>query len=90
MFFIVFQFLVIVSLFTIMKIYPLHRPKLRSMRIYDGKEDLRIIKKIVLRNAVQFFQSSKKSFLRERSVSFLSLQRKISADSTESNRRRSS
>jgi hypothetical protein len=44
--FIVFQFLVIVSLFTIMKIYLLHRPKLPNMRIYDGKEDLRIIKNL--------------------------------------------
>jgi hypothetical protein len=67
--FIVFQFLVTVSPFAIMKIYLLI---------------------IVLRDTVQFIRSSKKSFLREHSVSFLSLQRKVSADSAESRRRRSS
>jgi hypothetical protein len=47
------------------------------------KEDFRSYQKFVLRNALQFIQSSKKSFLRERSVSFLCLQRKINADSAE-------
>ena len=47
------------------------------------KEDFRSYQKFVLRNALQFIQSSKKPFLRERSVSFLCLQRKINADSAE-------
>jgi hypothetical protein len=41
-------------------------------------------------DTVQIVRSSKKSFLRERSVSFLNVQRKINADSAESKRRRSS
>jgi hypothetical protein len=70
--FIVFQSLVTVSLFTIIKIYIFSIGlSCRSIRIYGGMEDLRIIKKFVLRNAVQFLRNSKKSFLRERSVSFL-------------------
>jgi hypothetical protein len=47
------------------------------------KEDFRSYQKFVLRNALQFIQSSRKSFLREHSVSFLCLQRKINADSAE-------
>jgi hypothetical protein len=46
--------------------------------------------KFDLTDTVQIVRSSKKSFLRERSVSFLNLQRKINADSAESKRRRSS
>jgi hypothetical protein len=58
------------------------------MRIYGGTEDLRIIKKFVLRNAVQFLRSSKKSFLRERSVSFLLKSRsKGNAELTAKNKR---
>jgi hypothetical protein len=44
----------------------------------------------VLIDTEQVVRNSKKSFLSERSVSFLSLQRKVSADSAESKRRRSS
>jgi hypothetical protein len=70
-FFIVFQSLVTVSLFTIMKIYFLHRlelPKHKNLWWHEGPSNYQ---KFVLRNAVQFLRSSKKSFLRERSVSFL-------------------
>jgi hypothetical protein len=44
----------------------------------------------VLIDTEQVIRNSKKSFLSKRSVSFLSLQRKVSADSAESKRRRSS
>jgi hypothetical protein len=70
-FFIVFQSLVKVSLFTIMKIYLLHRlelPKYKNLWWHGGPLNYQ---KFVLRNAVQFLRSSKKSFLRECSVSFL-------------------
>jgi hypothetical protein len=66
-----FQSLVTVSLFTIMKIYLLHRlklPKHKNLWWQGGPSNYQ---KFVLRNAVQFLRSSKKSFLRERSVSFL-------------------
>jgi hypothetical protein len=69
--FIVFQSLVTVSLFTIMKIYLLHRLELskhENLWWHGGPSNYQ---KFVLRNVVQFFRSSKKSFLRERSVSFL-------------------
>jgi hypothetical protein len=69
--FIVFQSLVTVSLFTIIKIYLLHRlelPKLKNLWWHGGPSNYQ---KFVLRNAVQFLQNNKKSFLRERSVSFL-------------------
>jgi hypothetical protein len=69
--FIVFQSLVTVSLFTIMKIYLLHRlelPKHKNLWWHGGPSNYQ---KFVLRNAVQLLRSSKKSFLRERSVSFL-------------------
>jgi hypothetical protein len=69
--FIVFQSLVTVSLFTIMKIYLLHRLELlkhKNLWWHGGPSNYQ---KFVLRKAVQFFRSSKKSFLRERSVSFL-------------------
>jgi hypothetical protein len=69
--FIVFQSLVTVSLFTIMKIYLLHKlelPKHENSWWHGGPSNYQ---KFVLRNAVQFLRSSKKSFLRERSVSFL-------------------
>jgi hypothetical protein len=88
--FIVFQILVTVLPFAIMKIYLLHRlesPKHKNLWWHEGAMNYQ---KFVLRNTVQFIRNSKKSFLRERSVSFLSLQRKISADSAESKRRRSS
>jgi hypothetical protein len=70
-FFIVFQSLVTVSFFTIMKIYLLHRlelPKHKNLWWHEGPSSYQ---KFVLRNAVQFIRSSKKSFLREHSVSFL-------------------
>jgi hypothetical protein len=88
--FIVFQFLVTVSSFTIIKICLLHMlelPKHTNLWWHEGPLSYQ---KFVLRDTVQFIRSSKKSFLRERSVSFLSLQRKVSADSAESKRRRSS
>jgi hypothetical protein len=88
--FIVFQFLVTVSPFAIMKIYLLHRlelPKHKNLWWHEGPSNYQ---KFSLRDTVQFIQSSKKSFLKEHSVSFLNLQRKISADSAESKRRRSS
>jgi ABC-type iron transport system FetAB permease component len=69
--FIVCQSLVTVLLFTIMKIYILHwlkLPKHKNLRWQGGPS---IYQKFVLRNAVQFLRSSRKSFLRERSVSFL-------------------
>ena len=71
MLFTVFQSLVTVSLFTIMKIYLLHRlelPKHKNLWWHGGPSNYQ---KFVLRNAVQLLRSSKKSFLRERSVSFL-------------------
>jgi hypothetical protein len=46
-----FQSFVTVSLFTIMKIYLLYRLKLSKHKNFCGKEDLRIIKIFVLRNA---------------------------------------
>jgi hypothetical protein len=67
-FFLVFQSLVTVSLFTIMKIYLLHRlelPKHKNLWWHGGPSNYQ---KFVLR---KFLRSSKKSFLRERSVSFL-------------------
>jgi hypothetical protein len=57
--------------FTIMKIYLLHRlelPKHKNLWWHEGPSNYQ---KFVLRNTVQFLRSSKKSFLRERSVSFL-------------------
>jgi hypothetical protein len=69
--FIVFQFLVTVSLFVIMKIYLLHRresPKHKNLWWHEGPLNYQ---KFVLRNTAHFIRSSKKSFLRERSVSFL-------------------
>jgi hypothetical protein len=84
--FIVFQFLVTVSPFAILKIYLLHRlelPKHTNLWWHGGPLNYQ---KFVRRDTMQFIQSSKKSFLREHSVSFLSLQRKISADSAESKR----
>jgi hypothetical protein len=69
--FIVFQSIVTVSLFTIMKIYLLHRLKLSKHKNLRWQGGPSIYQKFVLRNAVQFLRSNKKSFLRERSVSFL-------------------
>jgi hypothetical protein len=88
--FIVFQFLVTILSFTIIKIRLLHRlelPKHTNLWWHEGPLNYQ---KFVLRDTVQFIRSSKKSFLRERSVSFLSLQRKVNADSAESKRQRSS
>jgi hypothetical protein len=69
--FIIFQSLVIVSLFTIMKIYLLHRLKSLKHKNSWWQGGPSNYQKFVLRNAVQFLRSSKKSFLRERNVSFL-------------------
>jgi hypothetical protein len=69
--FIVFQSLATVSLFTIIKIYLLHRlelPKHKNLWWHGGPSNYQ---KFVLRNKVQFLRNNKKSFLRERSVSFL-------------------
>ena len=88
--FIVFRFLVTLSSITIIKICLFHRldlPKHTNLWWYEGPL---YYQKFVLRGTLQFIRSSKKSFLREHNVSFLSLQRKISADSAESKRRRSS
>jgi hypothetical protein len=88
--FIVFQFLVTLSSFTIIKICPFHRLELpKHTNLWWHKEPL-YYQKFVLTETLQIVQNSKKSFLRERSVSFLNLQRKINADSAESKRRRSS
>jgi hypothetical protein len=88
--FIVFQFLVTLSSFTIIKTCLFHRlelPKHTNLWWYEG---LLYYQKFVLTDTVQIVRNSKKPFLRERRVSFLSLQRKVSADSAESKRRRSS
>ena len=69
--FIVFQFLVTVSPFAIMKIYLLHRLELPKHKNLWWHGEPSNYQQFVLRNAVQFLRSSKKSFLRERSVSFL-------------------
>jgi hypothetical protein len=69
--FIVFQSLVTVSLFIIMKIYLLHKLELQKHKNLWWHGGPSNYQKIVLRNAVQLLRSSKKSFLRERSVSFL-------------------
>jgi hypothetical protein len=88
--FIVFQFLVTFSSFIIIKIclfYRLELPKHTNLWWHEGPL---YYQKFVLTDTVQIVRNSKKSFLRERSVSFLNLQRKINADSAESKRRRSS
>jgi hypothetical protein len=66
--FIVFQSLVTVSLFTIMKIYLLHRLKLPKHMVARRTFEL---SKICSKERSAIFRNSKKSFLRERSVSFL-------------------
>jgi hypothetical protein len=88
--FIVFQFLVTLSSFTIIKICPFHRLELSKHTSLWWHEGPLYYQKFVLTDTVQIVQNSEKSFLRERSVSFLNLQRKINADSAESKRRRSS
>jgi hypothetical protein len=88
--FIVFQFLVILLSFTIIKICPFHRLELPKHTNLWWRAGPLYYQKFVLTDTVQIVQNSKKSFLRERSVSFLNLQRKINADSAESKRRRSS
>jgi hypothetical protein len=82
--FIVFQFLVTLSSFTITKICLLHRldlPKHTNLWWHEGPL---YYQTFVLTDTVQIPRNSKKSFLRERNVSFLNLQRKVSADSAES------
>jgi hypothetical protein len=88
--FIVFQFLVTLLSFIIIKICPFHRLELPKHTNLWWHEGPLYYQKFVLTDTVQIVQNSKKSFLRERSVSFLNLQRKINADSAESKRRRSS
>ena len=88
--FIVFQFLVTISSFTIIKICLLHRLELPKHTNLWWHEGPLYYQKFVLTDTVQIVQNSEKSFLRERSVSSLNLQRKINADSVESKRRRSS
>jgi hypothetical protein len=88
--FIVFRFLVTLSSITIIKICLFHRldlPKHTNLWWHEGSL---YYQTFVLMDIVQIPRNSKKSFLRERSVSPLKLQRKISADSAESKRRRSS
>jgi hypothetical protein len=82
--FIVFRFLVTLSSFTIIKICLFHRldlPKHTNLWWHEGPL---YYQTFVLTDTVQIPRNSKKSFLRERSVSFLKLQRKVSADSAES------
>jgi hypothetical protein len=86
--FIVFQSLVRVSLFTIMKIYLLHKLELLKHENSWWHGGPLNYQKFVLRNSVQFLRSSKKSFLRERSVSFLIKSRsKGNAELTAKNKR---
>jgi hypothetical protein len=88
--FIVFEFLVTLSSFTIIKICLFHRLELPKHTNLWWHEGPLYYQKFVLTDTMQIVRNSKKSFLRERRVSFLSLQRKVSADSAESKRRRSS
>jgi hypothetical protein len=88
--FIVFQFFVTLSSFTIIKICLFHRLELPKHTNLWWHEGPLYYQKFVLMGTVQIVRNSKKSFLRKRSVSFLNLQRKVSADSAESKRRRSS
>jgi hypothetical protein len=88
--FIVFRFLVTLSSITKMKICLFHRldlPKHTNLWWHEGPL---YYQTFVLTDIVQIPRNNKKSLLRERSVSFLKLQRKINADSAESKRRRSS
>ena len=88
--FIVFRFLVTLSSITIIKICLFHRldwPKHTNLWWHEGPL---YNQTFVLTDIVQIPRNNKKSLLRERSVSFLKLQRKINADSAESKRRRSS
>jgi hypothetical protein len=88
--FIVFRFLVTLSSSTIIKICLFHRldlPKHTNLWWHEGPL---YYQAFVLMGKVQIPRNSKKSLLREHRVSFLKLQRKISADSAESKRRRSS
>jgi hypothetical protein len=73
-FFIAFQFLVTIFSFTIIKICLLYRLELPKHTILWWHEGPLYYQKFVLKDTVQFIRSSKKPFLRERSVSFLSLQ----------------
>jgi hypothetical protein len=88
--FIVFRFLVTLSSIAIIKICLFHRldlPKHTNLWWHEGPL---YNQTFVLTDIVQIPRNNKKSLLRERSVSFLKLQRKINADSAESKRRRSS
>jgi hypothetical protein len=88
--FIVLQLFVTLSSFTIIKICLFHRldlPKHMNLWWHEGPL---YYQTFVLTDTVQILRNRKKSFLRERSVSFLKLQRKVIADSAESKRRRSS
>jgi hypothetical protein len=88
--FIVFQFLVTLSSFTIIKMCLFHRLELPKHTNLWWHEGPLYYQKFVLMDTMQIVRNSKKSFLRERRVSFLSLQLKVSADSAESKRQRSS
>jgi hypothetical protein len=88
--FIVFRFLVTLSSSTIIKICLFHRLDLSKHTNLWWHEGPLYYQAFVLMGKVQIPRNSKKSLLRERGVSFLKLQRKISADSAESKRRRSS
>jgi hypothetical protein len=88
--FIEFQFLITLSSFTIIKICLFHRLELPKHTNLWWLEGPLYYQKFDLTDTVQIVRNSKKSFLRERSVSFLNLQQKINADSAESKRRRSS
>jgi hypothetical protein len=89
-YFIVFQFFVTLSSLTIIKTCLFHMLELPKHTNLWWLEGPLYYQKFVLTDTVQIVRNSKKSFLRERSVSFLNLQRKVSPDSTESKRRRSS
>jgi hypothetical protein len=88
--FIVFQFLVTLSSITVIKICLFHRLDLQKHTNLWWHEGPLYYQTFVLTDIVQIPRNSKKSFLRERSVSFLKLQQKINTDSAESKRRRSS
>jgi hypothetical protein len=88
--FIVFQFFVTLSSFNIIKICLFHRLELPKHTNLWWHEGPLYYQKFVLTGTIQIVRNSKKSFLGERSISFLNLQRKVSADFAESKRRRSS
>jgi hypothetical protein len=67
----IFQFLVTLSSFTIIKICLFHRFELLKHTNLWWHEGPLYYQKFVLTDTVQIVRNSKKSFLRERSVSFL-------------------